>query len=104
MTHCLPRRILCNHLRSVSGALAGTFESNFTGARPTDRVEIAARHLCDELLLGADPIEFAVDHYELANTRLIDHKHASVELFLTGLIVVALVVQTAIILVQELLK
>jgi hypothetical protein len=74
----------------------------------------ASKRLCAELVLQAgiydrlevmcDPIEFAVDHYELANTRLIDHKHASVEFFLTGLIVVALVVQTAVILVQELLK
>jgi hypothetical protein len=74
----------------------------------------ASKRLCGELIEQAaiydrlevmcDPIEFAVDHYELANTRLIDHKHASAEFFLTGLIVVALVVQTAIILVQELLK
>jgi hypothetical protein len=74
----------------------------------------ASKRLCGELVLQAgiydrlevmcDPIEFAVDHYELANTRLIDHKHASVEFFLTGLIVVALVVQTAVILVQELLR
>jgi hypothetical protein len=74
----------------------------------------ASKRLCAELVLHAgiydrlevmsDPIQFALDHYELANTRLIEHKHASIEFFLTGLIVVALFVQTAVILVQELLK
>ena len=38
MTHGLARCILGDHLRSVGRALARTFESNFTRARPTDHV------------------------------------------------------------------
>jgi hypothetical protein len=73
-----------------------------------------SKRLCAELVLQAglydrldvidEPTQFALDHYELANTRLIEHKHASVEFFLTGLIVIALFVQTVVILVQELVK
>jgi hypothetical protein len=77
------------------------------------RLSSGSKRLCAELILqGAihdrlaeleDPIGFMLNHYELANTRLIDHAYASTELLLTTLIVIALVLQTAIILVQELL-
>jgi hypothetical protein len=64
----------------------------------------ASKRLCAELILQAglydrlevleEPIQFALDHYELANSRLIDHRTASVEIILTLLITVALLIQT----------
>jgi hypothetical protein len=75
------------------------------------RLSSGSKRLCAELILQAaihdrleeleDPIQFALEHYELANTRLIEHKNASLELLLTALIVLALVLQTAFIVVQE---
>lgn len=72
----------------------------------------ASKRLYAELVLQAgihdrldildEPIQFLLDHYELANTRLIEHKSASIEILLTGLIVILLLVQTAVILVPQL--
>lgn len=66
-----------------------------------------SKRLCAELILQAgiydrlevleEPIQFALDHCELANTRLIDHKTASIEIILTALITIALLIQTFII-------
>jgi hypothetical protein len=76
------------------------------------RLNGTSKRLCAELILAAgifdrldvmeDPIIFALEHYELANTRLIEYRNAAREMFLTGLIVITLLVQTAVILVQEL--
>src|SRR5665213_4388041 len=38
--HCLTRRILRDLLRSVSRAFARAFETNATGARPTDEISL----------------------------------------------------------------
>ena len=38
MTHGLARRILRDHLRCVSGAFTGAFESNLAGAGPPDHL------------------------------------------------------------------
>jgi hypothetical protein len=46
--------------------------------------------LHDRLEVLEDPIEFAVDHYELANTRLIEAKNAAREYFVGSLIAVLL--------------
>jgi hypothetical protein len=76
------------------------------------RLSRGSKRLCAELILQAaihdrlelleDPIEFALNHYEVANTRLIEHKYGSLELLLTALIVLALLLQTSVILWQEL--
>src|SRR5262249_6465466 len=48
MPHRLPRRVLRNHLRSVSSALARTFEAHFAGARPSNDIafQVGNRHDC----------------------------------------------------------
>jgi len=48
MTHCLPRRVLSNHLRCIGRAFARTFETDFASARPPDHVafHISDRHDC----------------------------------------------------------
>jgi len=58
----------------------------------------------DRLDVMEEPIQFAMDHYELSNTRLIEHKTARIEIVLTALITIALLLQTAFIVLQELPK
>ena len=46
MAHGLPGRVLRHHLRSVGGAFAGAFETDFAGARPPYHVafHVGDRH------------------------------------------------------------
>src|SRR4029077_1645999 len=48
MTHCLPGRVLGNHLRCISSAFARTLEADFASARPSDHVafHVGDRHDC----------------------------------------------------------
>jgi hypothetical protein len=72
-------------------------------------ISTASKRLAAELVLQAgihdrldildEPIQFALDHYELANTRLTEHKGYAREMVLMGVIVFLLLVQTAVILV-----
>ena len=71
-------------------------------------ISTASKRLAAELVLQAgihdrldildEPIQFALDHYELANTRLTEHKGYAREMVLMGVIVFLLLVQTAVIL------
>jgi hypothetical protein len=73
---------------------------------------IASKRLCAELVLQAgihdrldildEPVQFALDHYELSNTRLTEHKAAAREMVLMGVIVILLLLQTAFIIIPEL--
>jgi hypothetical protein len=75
------------------------------------RLTSTSKRLCAELMLQAaihdrldvldEPIEFAMNHYEIANTRLIEHRNASIEFVLMGLIIIGLFVQTIAMLAQE---
>ena len=47
----------------------------------------------ERLEMLEDPIEFAMEHYELANTRILDAKTASNELWMEGAILAALVAE-----------
>ena len=49
--------------------------------------------LADRMEMLEDPIQFGQDHYELANTRLIEGKYSSTELMLEVMIVVILVAE-----------
>jgi hypothetical protein len=74
----------------------------------------ASKRLCAELILQAaiydrlevieEPIQFALDHYELANTRLIEHKNAGNEYFYAAVITITLLFQTAIIFLEQVIK
>ena len=74
----------------------------------------ASKRLCAELVLQAaiydrldvieEPIQFALDHYELANTRLIEQKNASHEYIFAATITITLLFQTAIILLEQIVK
>lgn len=54
----------------------------------------------ERIELLEDPIEFAMEHYELVNTRMLEAKTASNELWVGAAIIVALVIEIAVIVLQ----
>ncbi len=55
----------------------------------------------DRLEMMEDSIEFAMDHYELANTRLIESRNSWIERWLEGAIVALLAIEIAVLLVRH---
>jgi len=104
-----------NQMTEAITRIRVSFLQLYSAIEQTDlTLSSASKRLCAELILQAalydrldvveEPIQFALDHYELANTRLIDHKNAAHEYFFAAVITITLMFQTLIILLEQIIK
>jgi hypothetical protein len=104
-----------NQMTEAITRIRVSFLQLYSAIEQTDlTLSSASKRLCAELILQAaiydrldvveEPIQFALDHYELANTRLIEHKNAAQEYFFAAVITITLLFQTAIILLEQIIK